>query len=153
MTESPETPNRADTDLPQGPGIAFTFIYYFSGAALITALFAAQSLGVGFATGLPGQVGLLGGLVGGSLGVLFNRTRTLEIPVTSPKQMAGKLASTLEAMGYTQTDTLENGIEVYQQGSFRRFFTGAILVQRRSQAWFLVSRAANIRTLKKRLQS
>ncbi|MEL6383053.1 MAG: hypothetical protein AAFQ89_11500 [Cyanobacteria bacterium J06626_18] len=143
--QSPETP-----DLPQGPGTVFTFIYYFSGAALIAVLFTAKTLGVGFNAGIVGQSALLVGGVSGLLGTFYNRTKMLKLEVTQPKAFMRKLAETLMDMGYTLTETLDD-ISLYRRSGLGKFFAGDIYVQRQDNAVILVSRAANIRTLAKRL--
>lgn len=138
-----------DDELPTGPGAAFTFMYYFSTAAFITALVTAKTLGVGLATGLPGEVAILGGAIGGSLGVLFNRSRTLEIPFTSKKKFRQEMARVLSSMGYS-LDHSEGPIAHYQKPNASRFFAGDIYVQERPKSMVFVSRARNIRTLEKR---
>lgn len=143
--QSPETP-----DLPQGPGVVFTFIYYFSGAALIAVLFTAKTLGVGFNAGVVGQAALLVGGVSGLLGTFYNRTKTLKIEVTQSKAFTRKLTETLMDMGYTLTETLED-VALYQRSGLAKFFAGNIYVQQQDSAVVFVSRAANIRTLAKRL--
>ncbi|MEO1093516.1 MAG: hypothetical protein AAFX01_01285 [Cyanobacteria bacterium J06638_28] len=142
---SPET-----SELPTGPGVAFTFIYYFSGASLIAALFTAKTLGVGFGNPITGEFALIGGSLAGLVAVFFNRTKTLEIPFTSRKTFLRELETTLAEMGYTLTETID-GISQYQRSPFQRWFSGDIYVQIREQSAALVSRAVNVRTLKKRL--
>ncbi len=145
------SPTSADTaDLPSGPGGTFTFIYYFSGAALITALFTVKTLGVGLSTGLPGEFALVGGLIAGTAGVFFNRTQTVEIPFQRRKLFKQQLASVMADLGYVCKDS-ENGIDCYQRSSLQRWFAGDIYVRVQEQSALFVSRAANIRTLKKRL--
>ena len=150
MTETVDKSSENST-LPSGPGVAFTFIYYFSGASLITALFAAKTLGVGFNTGLPGQLALLIGGISGLVGVFYNCTKTLEIPFSSHKALNRQLDEILADMGYTLADTVD-GISVYQRSRLGRLFSGDIYLQRQEQFVVLVSRAVNIRTLQKRLR-
>lgn len=143
-------PSSETSELPTGPGIAFTFIYYFSGAALITSLFTAKTLGVGFSSGITGEFALIGGSLTGLVAVFFNRTKTLEIPFTSRKTFLRQVETTLADMGYTLTETVD-GISQYQRSPFQRWFSGDIYVQIRERSAALVSRAANVRALKKRL--
>ena len=149
MSETP-TPSTDAPDIPTGPGVTFTFFYYFSGAALITAVFAVKTLGVGFGSGITGQLALAVGSVGGLLGAFYNRTKTLKIPVSKPKVFARKLEETLSEMGYTLSETVE-GISVYQRSRFRRLFSGDIYVQNQDKEVVLAGRAMHIRTLEKRL--
>ena len=156
MPETPDSPMTAnsslDEELPIGPGASFTFLYYFSTAAVITALFTARTLGVGIVTPLPTEFALAGGALGGALGVLFNRSSTLTIPVTSPKKFRQEVTRVLSGMGYSLHAT-EGSVSRYQKANASRFFAGDIYVQPRPDATVFVSRASNIRTLKRRLSS
>ncbi|MEO1181366.1 MAG: hypothetical protein AAFX51_11055, partial [Cyanobacteria bacterium J06636_28] len=80
----------------------------------------------------------------------YNRTKMLKLEVTQPKAFMRKLAETLMDMGYTLTETLDD-ISLYRRSGLGKFFAGDIYVQRQDNAVILVSRAANIRTLAKRL--
>lgn len=156
MTETPDAavqkPESAlDAALPTGPGASFTFIYYFSTAAFITALVTAKTFGVGLTTGLPGEIALIGGAIGGTLGVLLNRSKTLEVPFTSKKKFRQQVNRALSTMRYALADT-EGSIAVYQKPKASRFFAGDIYVQERDQSVVFVSRARNIRTLEKLLK-
>lgn len=153
MTKTPDSPNDADLsldeELPLGPGISFTFLYYFVTAGIITWLFAARLFGVGLSTPLLAEIGLLGGGTAGLLGILFNRSQTLEVPFTSKKQFRKQLNDVLTGMGYA-LDTTEGSVDRYQRPNASRFFAGDIFVQQRSKSAMFVSRASNIRTLKRR---
>ncbi len=151
----PETPLPKETEpkliLPTGPGATFTFFYYFSGVALITALFTAETLGLGFSSRLSGQIGILGGAIAGLLGLHFNRTQTLTLTPPSPQALAQQLAAALSEMGYTCAET-EGTVSLYQRSPWRRFFAGDIFLQQEAGTFTLVSRAANIRRLTRVLQ-
>ncbi|MDB9526644.1 hypothetical protein PN498_11635 [Oscillatoria sp. CS-180] len=157
MTEAPNSANPRthlddlDDELPTGPGASFTFLYYFSTAALLTALFTARTFGVGLATGLPGQFALVGGAMSGLLGVFMNRTVTVEIPFTKKKPFLRQLESAIADMGYSLDET-EGTVSRYRKVRLSRWLAGNIFVQQREQSVMLVSRAANVRTLKKRLK-
>ncbi|MEL6398168.1 MAG: hypothetical protein AAFR26_03670 [Cyanobacteria bacterium J06626_4] len=154
MTETPDSPITADSsldeELPIGPGASFTFLYYFSTAAFITALFTARTLGVGIMTPLPVEFAVAGGAIGSALGVIFNRSSTLTIPVTSPKKFRQEVTRVLGEMGYSLQAT-EGSVSRYQKANASRFFAGDIYVQPRPDTTVFVSRASNIRTLKRRL--
>lgn len=137
--------------LPQGPGALFTFVYYFSGASLITVLFTVKTLGVGFNAGITGPLALVLGALGGVAGVFFNQTKTLEMTVAKPKAFDRQLAETLTDMGYSLTETMD-GVARYRRSPFSRLFSGDIYVQKQDSTVWVVSRAANIRTLSKRLE-
>jgi len=154
-----ETPDSAaekndltiEEELPTGPGAAFTFIYYFSTAAFITALVTAKTLGVGLTTGIPGEVALMGGAIGGSLGVAFNRSKVLEVSFTSKKKFRQQMSRALSDMRYYLASS-DGTIARYQRPNASRFFAGDIYVQEREKSMVFVSRARNIRTLEKRLK-
>lgn len=154
MTKTPDSPDNAalslDDELPVGPGTSFTFLYYFVTAGVISWLFAARLFGVGLATPLPSEIGLFGGGIAGLLGIIFNRSQLLEVPFTSQKRFRQQLSDVLSGMGYTQTAT-EGSVTQYQKPNASRFFAGDIYVQQRPKSVVFVSRASNIRTIKRRL--
>lgn len=139
-----------DDELPTGPGAAFTFVYYFSTAAFITALVTAKTFGVSVTTPLPGEFALIGGVIGGTLGALFNRSKTLEVPISSKKKFLHQVNTALSQMGYVLKET-QGSVMQYQRPNASRFFTGDIYLQQRDRTAIFVSRASNIRTLAKRL--
>lgn len=148
---SASPPPTEDTpDLPGGPGAAFTFTYYFSGAALITALVAVKTLGVGFSAGITGQLALTVGSLGGLLGVFYNRTKTLEIPFSSRKSFIQTLNAALQEMGYLRSE-MADSLWIYQRTRLGRLFSGDIYVQLQDKSAVVVSRAGNIRALQKQL--
>jgi hypothetical protein len=156
MTKTPDSQNSADLsldeELPIGPGTSFTFLYYFATAGVITWLFAARLFGVGLMTGLPEEIGLLGGGIFGLVGILFNRSATLEIPFDSKKKFRQQLSSVMAGMGYA-LDTTEGSVDRYQRPKASRFFSGDIFVQQRSKSAIFVSRVSNIRKLKRRFEN
>lgn len=160
MTEIPDSvPNSADTSLddalPVGPGGTFTFIYYFLTAAFITALFSAKAFGVSVFTPLPWEVGFIGGAIGGSLGILFNRSQTLEVSsFRSKKAFRQELNTALSRMGYAFVEHDDTGtVACYQRPNASRVFSGDIYVQERDDTVLIVSRAQNIRALEKLLNA
>jgi hypothetical protein len=150
-SQSPPVDTTTEKLVPVAPGAAFTFGYYFAGAGLITTLLAAQSLGLGLSTGLPGQLGLIGGAIGGSLGWYFNRTQTLILSGQASQRLRQELEVALSEMGYSLQET-DGTVSLYQRSPLRRALAGNILVQQSNDTyWLIVSRAANIRRLAKRL--
>lgn len=158
-----------------GPGGSATFLYYFTSTAIIFAFITARTLGTGL-EGVPQQVGLLGGIVGGLLGAYFNRTITLSleeylaqlhesaaadttVKSTSSKKMkqmaiAPDLQKILTAMGYDQTtEPNDDGVAVYTRSGLSRFVSGKIYVHTEEDKTTVASRAIHIRALKKILQS
>jgi hypothetical protein len=138
--------------IPQGPGFGLTFLYYFSGTALVTTFLAVKTLGIGLETGVPNQFGLLVGAVGGVLGAIFNRSMILELPFKSRKTFQRNLDETLAAMGYTEDKAADyDGILVYRRAALRQLFSGKIYVHLGAGQATISSRAMHVRSLKKRL--
>jgi hypothetical protein len=130
-----------------GPGVAATFLYYFSGTAVVLALVVSRALGLGVDTGLPQQFGAIGGLIAGIVGTYFNRTITFTLPIQSEKQFLNFLESVLTERGYALVEEVE-GVRVYQRSSFSQWFSGRVFVQIEGAQATLASRAVTIRSLK-----
>ncbi|HEY9763238.1 MAG TPA: hypothetical protein V6D07_11985 [Trichocoleus sp.] len=139
--------------IPRGPGFLPTFLYYFSGTALVTTFLAVKSLGVGLETGIPGEFGLLFGALGGLVASYFNHNRLIDIPFTNRKAFLTQLEQALAEMGYAQdTDATLEDVLVYHRAALRQLFSGRIYVRVGEKQATLSSRALHIRGLKKRLQ-
>jgi hypothetical protein len=137
--------------LPTGPGFALTFLYYFSGSVLVATFLAFKSFGYGLSTGLPGQLLLTVGAIGGFLGGFFNHTMTLTVPFKSRKQFLKTLVQdTLEPMGYELAEEVDD-IWVYRRSTLRQIFSGKIYVEIQRDRAILASRAVHIRYLRKKL--
>lgn len=134
-----------------GPGLIATFLYYFSSTAVVLAFVVSQSSGLSVATGIPQQIGALGGLLAGGLGTYFNRTLSFSIPVESSKKFLNQLESTLASMGY-QKIADEEGVQIYQRADFSRWFSGRIFIELADQQATIASRAITIRRLKQVLK-
>lgn len=138
--------------LPSGPGFGLTFLYYFSGTALVTALLATQTLNIGLDTGLPNLYGTLFGVVGGLMGALVNRSTTLEIPISSRKTFKRELDAALAEMGYTEdTDAALEGVLVYRRPFIRQLLSGRVYVLLSESQAQISSRAIHMSGVKKRL--
>lgn len=133
-----------------GPGIAATFLYYFSSTAVVLAFVVSRSLGIGIDTGLPQQFGVIGGLIAGILGAYFNRTVSFTVPVQSQKKFLNELESQLSQLGYEQVAE-EEGVYTYQRSSLSKWFSGRIFVQLEEKQATIASRAITVRGLKKQL--
>ena len=144
--------------MPKGPGFLHTFLYYFSGTTLVTTLLAIKGVGVEFNSGVPNQLGIVVGLLGGSLGAYFNRSVTLEIPFKSQKTFFKTLNAALAEMGYGSlsdtelSDTKAEDIVVYQRPPLRQLLSGRVFVQIAGNTAIISSRSIHINSLKKRLQ-
>lgn len=134
-----------------GPGIAATFLYYFTSTAVVLAFVVSQALGISVSTGVPQQFGAIGGLVAGILGAYFNRTISFTIPITGKKQFSNLLESTLAELGY-QRISEEEGIQTYERSALSKWFSGRIFVQIEDNQATIASRAITVRTLKKVLE-
>jgi hypothetical protein len=140
--------------LPEGPGFGLTFLYYFSGAALVTTLLAIKTLSVGLETGIPNQFGLVVGAVGGLLGASFNRSMTVDIPFTSKKVFTQKLETCLNAIGYTEDKAASGkGILVYQRPLLSQLFSGRVYVLLEDKQAHIRSRAMHVRAIRRKLET
>ena len=140
--------------LPSGPGFGLTFLYYFSGTAVVTALLAVKTLGIGLDSGLPNLYGTLFGAVGGLIGALANRSSTLDLPISSRKTFKRELDAALAEMGYTEDDNASSdGISVYRRPLVRQLLSGRVYVligEKRAQ---ISSRAIHMGGIKQRLEA
>jgi len=159
MDPSP-TVDSDESPLPQGPGPAFTFLYYFAGTAAVTTFLALKILGLPLDTGIPNQFGLLFGAIGGTLGTVFNRTTTLKLPYRSRRQFQPTLEDALAVMGYAATDLPPllaeredcEAIAVYRRSALRQLFSGRIYVYFGAKAATISSRAIHVRRLNRQLE-
>ncbi|MBW4459309.1 MAG: hypothetical protein KME47_03590 [Nodosilinea sp. WJT8-NPBG4] len=140
--------------LPSGPGFGLTFLYYFSGTALVTALLAVKSLGIGFDTGMPNLYGTLFGTVGGLMGAFVNRSTTLALPISSRKTFKRELDAALAEMGYTEDSEANlEGILVYRRPFVRQLLSGRVYVLLSEKQAQISSRAVHMGSIKKRLEA
>ncbi|MBE9157282.1 hypothetical protein IQ265_10675 [Nodosilinea sp. LEGE 06152] len=140
--------------LPSGPGFGLTFLYYFSGTALVTALLATKTLGIGLDTGLPNLYGTAFGAVGGLLGALVNRSTTLALPISSRKTFKRELDAALAEMGYTEdSDANLDSILVYRRPLVRQLLSGRVYVLIGEKQAQISSRAIHMGGIRKRLEA
>jgi hypothetical protein len=133
-----------------GPGFLPTFLYYFTGTAIIFTLLASKGLGLSLSTGVPEQLGILGGLVAGTLGAYLNQTTTFSVQFRDRQKFFRELETTLNQLGYEQTAE-EDGLRVYERSSARKLFSGKVYVQLEGNSATLGSRASIVRRLRKGL--
>ncbi len=145
-----------------GPGAAATFLYYFASTAVAITFVMSRSTGLGVGTGLPEQVGAVGGLVAGLLGLYFNRTAQFSLPLQGRKKFLNELDTVLAQYGYqpVPSDQLEQltaetsgSLRVYERSGASKWLSGRIFVQVEDQQVTLASRAGTVRALKKILAS
>jgi hypothetical protein len=134
-----------------GPRFVPTFLYYFSTTAIVFSLVTIKGMGLGLETGLPQQVGLIGGLVAGLLGGYFNRTMTLTVPVKNKQKFFNTLNESLSKMGYQQREEMD-GVVVYERSALSKFLSGKVFVHIEQDTATIASRAVHIRGLRKLIQ-
>jgi hypothetical protein len=130
-----------------GPGFLPTFLYYFTGTTVIFTFLAAKGLGLSLATGIPEQLGVLGGLVAGGLGAYINQTTSFSVQFRDRKKFLKELASALGELGYEQTAE-EDGVRIYERSTARKFFSGKVYVQLEGNSATIASRASTVRQLR-----
>ncbi|MEO1147840.1 MAG: hypothetical protein AAFY26_19840 [Cyanobacteria bacterium J06638_22] len=136
-----------------GPGIAATFLYYFTSTAVIFTIVTAQTVGGGL-DGFPKQVGLLGGIAGGLVGTYFNRTGSFALSQLEGKVTRKQLIKMLEKMGYELTEEdKDDKVAVYERTGASRFLSGKIFVQEEGKDTVVASRAIHLRALKRLLKA
>jgi len=133
-----------------GPGLLPTFLYYFVATTLIVAIAVSQGTGTSLETGDPYQVGIVFGLLAGAFGAYFNRYVMIAIPLKT-KAEKRHLSHTLSAMGYVETNQLED-VTVYERSALGKFFSGKFLVQIEQDTATISGRSSRIKALQKRLQ-
>ncbi|MEM9164792.1 MAG: hypothetical protein AAGC54_17215 [Cyanobacteria bacterium P01_F01_bin.4] len=140
-------------DLPKGPGTGFTFLYYFASTSLVGTLLASQVLHVSLSSGIPNQIGVVLGVVGGAVGTYFNRSQTLNLPIKGKKELLNRLNPILTDMGYALAEDSEEPAAglIYQRSGLRALLSGKVYVTLAPKQAILTSRAVHIRTIQKQL--
>jgi hypothetical protein len=133
-----------------GPGFLPTFLYYFTTTGILFALIASKGMGLSVNSGIPGQLGLVSGLVAGLLGAYFNRTTTLDVQFQSQKKFLTELETTLTAMGY-QLASQEEDLRVYERSNLSKWLSGKLYVQMEANRATIASRAGTMRCLQKQI--
>ncbi len=136
-----------------GPEHSLTFLYYFGMTTLITIVLASMVLHLSPMSGVPNQLGLVMGLVGGTLGLYFNRSITLKQPIKGHKVFLNQISQPLAELGYTQVedDRLPADVVVYTRNRLRGLLSGKVYIRLDAKAAYITSRAVHIRSLKEKL--
>ncbi|NJL40076.1 MAG: hypothetical protein HC899_27450 [Leptolyngbyaceae cyanobacterium SM1_4_3] len=134
-----------------GPGFGATFLYYFTSTAILFTLVSSQALGVDMGSGIPQQVGLVGGLVAGLMGAYFNRTTTLSVTFKGKKAFLANLNTVLSQMGYQQKSE-EDDLLVYERSALGRFLSGKVYVQIEPEKATIASRSLQLKRIQKQIQ-
>ena len=134
-----------------GPENSLTFLYYFGTTTLITIVLASLVLHLSPMSGLPNQLGLVMGLVGGSLGLYFNRSITLKQPIKGHKVFLNQISQPLAQLGYTRVDdeSLPADLVMYARSNVRGLLSGKIYIRLEAKTAYITSRAVHIRGLKR----
>jgi hypothetical protein len=135
-----------------GPSFLTTFIYYFATTALILTLVISQSTGLAIASGIPQQVGAIGGVLVGLVGIYFNRSVMVTAHFSDRKKFLTELEAILTTMDYKLL-TEEEDIRVYERSGFRKWLSGRVFVQLEKQQATIATRAVHMRCLEPELQT
>ena len=136
-----------------GPENSLTFLYYFGTTTLITLVLASIVLNVSPMNAVSNQLALVMGLVGGTLGLYFNRSITLKQPIKGHKVFLNQISQPLAELGYTRVedDTLPADLVLYSRSNLRGLLSGKIYIQLEANVAYITSRAVHIRGLKQKL--
>ncbi|NJO44052.1 MAG: hypothetical protein HC865_26720 [Cyanobacteria bacterium RU_5_0] len=134
-----------------GPGFLTTFLYYFTSAAILSAIVIVKGAGMGLETGFPQEIGAIAGLAAGLIGASFNRTTAFSVQFQSQKHFLAELETALNPMGYEQVGD-QDGVLVYERSSLSKWFSGKVFVQMEGNMATIASRASTTRQLQKILK-
>jgi hypothetical protein len=135
-----------------GPSFLTTFVYYFATTAMILTLAFSQATGLAIATGIPQQVGTIGGLLVGLLGIYFNRSVVVTTEFKDRKKFLAELDKILAALDYQLLSEADD-IRVYERSGFRKWLSGRVFVKLEKQQATIASRAVHMRRLEPELQT
>ncbi|MEO0432006.1 MAG: hypothetical protein AAF151_09960 [Cyanobacteria bacterium J06656_5] len=137
-----------------GPENSLTFLYYFGTSTLITLGLASVVLKLSPMSAIPNQLGLAMGLVGGCLGLYFNRSITLKQPIKGHKVFLNQISQPLAELGFTQVDddSLAADIVMYSRSKLRGLLSGKVYIRLEPKTAYITSRAVHIRGLKQKLE-
>lgn len=137
-----------------GPENSLTFLYYFGTTTLITIVLASMVLNLSPMSVIPNQLGLVMGLVGGFLGLYFNRSITLKQPIKGHKVFLNQISQPLAELGYTpvEADGIPTDLVIYGRSNVRGLLSGKIYIRLDGKTAYITSRAVHIRGLKQKLE-
>ena len=136
-----------------GPENSLTFLYYFGITTLITIVLASQALNLSPMSVVPNQLGLVMGLVGGGLGLYFNRSITLNQSIKGHKVFLNQIEQPLAELGYSRVedDSLSADLVMYSRKNIRGLLSGKIYIRLDGKTAYITSRAVHIRGLRQKL--
>ncbi len=137
-----------------GPEHSLTFLYYFGTTTLITIVLASMVLHLSPMSGLPNQLGLVMGLMGGAVGTYFNRSITLKQSIKGHKVFLNQISQPLAELGYAQIedDRLPADVVVFSRSNLRGLLSGRVYIRLDVKTAYITSRAVHIRELKRLLE-
>ncbi|MDX2232323.1 MAG: hypothetical protein NW220_22000 [Leptolyngbyaceae cyanobacterium bins.349] len=141
--------------MQSGPGFVPTFLYYFVSTTLIVAFVVSQGLtnAESLATwASPLQIGLLFGLLGGSLGAYFNRYEAIELPLKNRGSDLKRLNQSLEKLGYIESREIDQ-VTVYERPFPSSIFAGKLLISINQQTVTISGRASRLNALSKLIEN
>lgn len=133
-----------------GPENSLTFLYYFGTTTLLTIVLASAVLRLSPMSVIPNQLGLVMGLVGGGLGLYFNRSVTLKQTIKGHKVFLNQISQPLAELGYApiEDDSLPADLVIYARNNLRGLLSGKIYIRLEAKTAYITSRAVHIRGLK-----
>lgn len=143
-----------------GPSGWFTFLYYFSTTILVVTVIGSRGLHLPWAAAQLYQYGLLLGTVAGLLGVIFNRTTQCQLSFRKKATYQRQVDQLLTTLGYEQdTAAMERqpddgpGFVIYHKTGLAGLFAGRVFLLWQQKSVQIISRAANIRQLRRQLEA
>jgi hypothetical protein len=134
-----------------GPGFLTTFLYYFATTAIVFTIVAAKATGLEISTGIPQQLGALGGVLIGLSGAYFNRSMMLTVQFTNRQTLIAELDTLLTPLGF-QLRSDEDNILIYARSGLSQWFSGKIFVQLDSPEATIATRASMMRRIRAPLE-
>jgi hypothetical protein len=135
-----------------GPGFLLTFIYYFATTAMALTVVVAQATGLEVSTGIPQQVGALGGALAGLAGVYFNRSVSLTVPFADRKKFLKQLNELLTPLNYHLYSEGDD-IQIYERSGLNKWLSGRVFVKLEQKEATIASRAVVMRQLEPQIQA
>lgn len=142
---------------PTGPGIALTFLYYFSMTVGIVVVTGSRFLDLAYTSPRLYQYGMGLGLGVGLVAVLINRNLTMDIAFEDQARFTQQLDRVLADAGFTPNSPNKSDLTrpefdlIYQRPGFMGWLAGRIYVVLSPEVAQISSRAANIRRLRQQL--
>ncbi|NJK41575.1 MAG: hypothetical protein HC934_09885 [Acaryochloridaceae cyanobacterium SU_2_1] len=143
---------------PTGPGIALTFLYYFSMTTGIIVVTGSRFLDLTYTSPQLYQYGIGLGSAVGLLGVFINRNLIMDIAFEDRVSFQKQLDQALATMGFTQdsqknrsTLTRQEFDLIYQRSGVRGWLAGRVYVVLSPGMAKISGRASNIRRLRPQL--